>query len=134
MWNKIKCIYKSITTSPITVVVLIFIGFLVIVFLTFSINNNRKSLLQEKKETEALFEAREKEYQKYLLHLQIEYNKKLDTISILLGRLQQKEVAIKKDYDKKSSQNKHVYEKAINIIDNANIDKNVSILSNNLSK
>lgn len=134
MWNKIKSIYKSITTSPITLVVLGILGCFIIVFLLLKMNGNRKSLLQEKKETAALFEVKEKEYQKILLYLQLEYNKKSDTISILLGRLQQKEVAIKKDYDKKSSQNKHVYEKAINTIDNSNVDENVSILSNNLSK
>jgi beta-lactamase regulating signal transducer with metallopeptidase domain len=134
MWNKIKSIYKSITTSPITLVVLGILGCFIIVFLLLKMNGNRKSLLQEKKETAALFEVKEKEYQKTLLYLQLEYNKKSDTISILLGRLQQKEVAIKKDYDKKSSQNKHVYEKAINTIDNSNVDENVSILSNNLSK
>ena len=72
MWNKIKSIYKSITTSPITLVVLGILGCFIIVFLLLKMNGNRKSLLQEKKETAALFEVKEKEYQKTLLYLHIQ--------------------------------------------------------------
>lgn len=134
MWSKIKSVYKSITTSPITFVVIALFAVLLMIFSLLGIKSNRKSLLQEKKETAALFEAKEKEYQKTLLYLQLEYNKKSDTISILLEKLQKKEVAIKRDYDKNSTKNKHAYAKAINTIDNSNVDENISILSSNLSK